>query len=181
MYQHSGSAYGYTSLITILPHSSSAIFTALSLNGDGYNFPAALHCAILDLLLGEKPWINSTTIATFPSPWVTSPTDKRDSQSKRHEFNLQNLQLTNFTGVFVHGAYGTANIFLGVSSDTLRMTYGIGLWELKYTGNGTIFDADWLGPAPSYDIRIRFLVNNDVFGFECLNCDPGYVPAFYRH
>lgn len=221
MIQHTGSTFGYNSMITILPHSSSAIYTAISGNDNGYSFRASLHSAVLDLLLGESPWINSTNIATFPAPWVRSSRKRRNvllfednkkdggeadnmaedeaddwvvsqarygmlsSKRRRNRRAVSDVvlgtPLANFEGSFVHGAYGTANITLDAKSGKLEMAYGIGKWELSHSGSEYVFAGDWLGPYPTYDISVRFLVNNNVYGFECLDCDPSYVPAFYRH
>lgn len=221
MIQHTGTTFGYGSIITILPHSGSAIYTALSGNDSGYGFRASLHCAILDLLLHKNPWINATTISTFPAPWVVAARRKRNAlrvvnnesilgytpkrlaeeegdiwvsrrtadgvshpnnkRCRRDTADILERPLTNFTGYYFHEAYGKANIFLDSAGNKLKMIYGIGKWELNHDGSGLEFNADWLGKLPSYDIRLKFLANDTVYGFECLDCDTIYVPAFYRH
>lgn len=221
MIQHTGTTFGYGSIITILPHSGSAIYTALSGNDSGYGFRASLHCAILDLLLHKNPWINATTISTFPAPWVVAARRKRNAlrvvnnesilgytpkrlaeeegdiwvsrrtadgvshpnnkRCRRDTADILERPLTNFTGYYFHEAYGKANIFLDSAGNKLKMIYGIGIWELNHDGSGLQFNADWLGKLPSYDIRLKFLANDNVYGFECLDCDTIYVPAFYRH
>ncbi|CAG5130883.1 unnamed protein product [Candidula unifasciata] len=202
MIQHTGSTHGYNSMITILPHSGSAVYTALSGYDGGYSFRASLHCAILDLLLHETPWINSTTIASFPSPWVRAARRKRNTlnvvnNEEKDGYiakklaeeaedgvwcdNILNMSLISFTGNYFHGAYGKANITLDLAANKLKMFYGIGKWNLSYTGSDLEFNADWLGQPPSYDIQLKFLAKENVYGFECLDCDPKYVPTFYRH
>ena len=69
MLQHSGSLFGYGALLTILPDKDIGVFLALNGADESYYGRRLLNLYIMDLLLGEEPWLNLTTACTFPSPW----------------------------------------------------------------------------------------------------------------
>ena len=68
---HPGYLFGYNAQLTVLPDVDIGVFMAL--NGLDYTYLARLltHAFIIDLALGEEPWLNSATVCTFPYPWVS--------------------------------------------------------------------------------------------------------------
>lgn len=68
----------------------------------------AVHFYLLDSLLKEKTWLNSTTICSFPRPWATSAVSRINQPSNRQiPTSLKtNLSLSfNFTSNYI-GSYG---------------------------------------------------------------------------
>jgi hypothetical protein len=61
--------WGYSSLVTLIPDMNIGIFTTMNGDDPGYRYRFLLHNYIGDLLLGENPWLNKTTLCTFPEPW----------------------------------------------------------------------------------------------------------------
>ncbi|WAR00867.1 GIGA6-like protein [Mya arenaria] len=108
MLRHTGTTFGYSSLITLLP-----------------DVNVGVH--ILDSLLGEEPSINETTVCTFPEPWYAA------SHSLRHPIDQSlppSRPLDAYTGIYHHIAYGNLTVTVNTTVNQLQMVYGIGRWIL---------------------------------------------------
>ena len=70
---HRGYLFGYNSQLSLLPDVDVGVF--LALNGNDYTSLGRLliHAFLMDLALDEEPWLNTTTICTFPEPWLAWP------------------------------------------------------------------------------------------------------------
>ena len=66
---HRGYLFGYNSQLSLLPDVDVGVF--LALNGNDYTSLGRLliHAFLMDLALDEEPWLNTTTVCTFPHPW----------------------------------------------------------------------------------------------------------------
>lgn len=110
------------------------------MSGDdpGYTFRYLLHNYLGDLLLGEGPWLNSTTVCSFPEPWYRKPRStyhpiKKDLHPTR--------ALHFYAGTYHNSLYGDLHVFQNTSANTLQMNYGIGTWLLYPTSTADKFAA----------------------------------------
>ncbi|GFN80425.1 protein flp [Plakobranchus ocellatus] len=128
---HGGSTLGYKALMSLIPELQIGIFTALSGVDSDYKYRSSLHYFLLDSAMGyEQPWLNATTICSFPEPW------RRKSPPSKHvklDATLKpSLNLTHFEGTYYNEAYGYLHVNYNTSLSTLILTYGWGRWQLFY-------------------------------------------------
>ena len=124
MLRHSGSTFGYRALLTLLPKCNFGVFLALTGDDPNYLFRTNVHLYIHDLLLGYEPWLNATTLCSFPEPWHRKDiVNKSADVSKNH---TAHRNLTDYVGVYSNNAYGTLSISVNETSNTLMMKYGYG-------------------------------------------------------
>lgn len=100
---------------------------------------------VSDLLLGETPWLNSTTACSFPEPWTVK-------QSKNStEFNEQEVpskrRLTEYVGVYGNRFVGDANVFINTTAnDRLQLNLGYKTQTLLYpTSEKDVFRWKYIG------------------------------------
>ncbi|XP_052796451.1 penicillin-binding protein 4-like [Mya arenaria] len=127
MLRHTGTTFGYSSLITLLPDVNVGVFTTMTGEDESYITRTLLHSHILDSLLGEEPSINETTVCTFPEPWYAA------SHSLRHPIDQSlppSRPLDAYTGIYHHIAYGNLTVTVNTTVNQLQMVYGIGRWIL---------------------------------------------------
>lgn len=208
---HSGSTFGYRSYLTLIPDENVGIFTGMSGSDTDEHFRIALHTYLADQALGLSPWVNSTTICTYPYPWKSNAPGKRNAAETAplHERALPDvtkeddiswletsrefksrrtrvvraaaLPLPNYVGVYNHGAYGNLQVTLDTDSNDLQIVYGIGQWRLLPTGANN-FDGQWLKEAPTLDMDFVFRVRGqEVYAVEAPDFESSSVPIFYRH
>ena len=106
------------------------IFTTMNGDDPGYRYRFLLHNYIGDLLLGENPWLNKTTLCTFPEPWYRASTSSYKSINK----NIHPTRsLVKYEGAYHNDMYGNLHVFTNTSTNTLQMNYGIGSWLIYPT------------------------------------------------
>ncbi|XP_050400285.1 protein flp [Patella vulgata] len=178
MLQHSGTTWGFASLLTLIPDENLGIFTSMSGTDIGYFTRLTLHNFLADIFLGETPWLNSTTICSFPRPWhnnVQSRRTKRAITMPISPFLVTNLVI--YAGVYRNEAYG--NIDVVITNNRLRAIYGIGEWNLNPTSD-TKFTAVWQKDAP----RLDFVFTFKKTGTRVYSLIPGFQkskpPIFYK-
>ena len=53
----------------MLPDMDIGVVTLFTGSDSNYEFRVPLHEYLMDVALGFEPWINTSTICTFPDPW----------------------------------------------------------------------------------------------------------------
>ncbi len=78
---------------------------------------------ISDILLGEKPWLDMSTVCTFPSPWIP---DYATHSNVSHTINItkQDFNFTQYIGVYGHLAFGNISVYKNNSDSELHMKFG---------------------------------------------------------
>lgn len=120
---HSGGIVTFSSRLWLLPGVDAGLFVAT--NGPQTSQKAQALTVITsmaaDLLLGESPWLNSSTICTFPFPWTKNSHSSRTSQ-KRDNCSMQNeskmvikTEVTSpstndLEGIYYHKAFGEITV-----------------------------------------------------------------------
>ncbi|XP_071095539.1 uncharacterized protein [Haliotis cracherodii] len=159
MVQHSGTTFGYRSFLTLIPDKNLGVFVVMTGTDPNYWFRGSLSAYLMDVYLGEAPWINTSTICSFPDPWRTRRRSGRRNRPTRVTRYQANLALPAYTGTFRNEAYGNLVVHYDSASHRLRAIYGIGSWVLTSRGSDT-FRANWDNPAPTLDFDFTFLTSN---------------------
>ena len=175
-----------------------------------YKLRTALHMILMDHALGHAPWINSTTICSFPDPWRSSASRKKRSthardldeemeitgeeEEEEEEAPLMeqpqaranrvkraaSLPASSYAGIYRHAAYGTLEVRYNSVTQSLELEYGIGLWRLECTG-GHDFDGVWMKNPPTINKNFRFKARgSDVYAVKGIGFEPSVPPVFYR-
>lgn len=106
------------------------IFTSMNGADGGHTVRILFHNYIADLLLGEEPWLNKTTVCTFPEPWYRPPSTKNNSIDK----NIKSTRsLVSYVGVYHNELYGYLHVFTNTTTNTLQINYGDGSWLIYPT------------------------------------------------
>lgn len=119
---HTGTTWGYNSALTLLPEMNLGIFTVFTGADHHYKYRTSLHNYLADIYTGEIPWLNVTTLCTFPQPWIhgsskkSKPSIRKDRKASRH--------ISMYVGIYIHPAYGTLIIKNRIGVQHLVITYG---------------------------------------------------------
>ncbi|KAL3866263.1 hypothetical protein ACJMK2_043577 [Sinanodonta woodiana] len=126
--RHTGTTYGFSSLLTLFPEMNVGIFTAMSGEDENYVFRGLLHSYLADIAIGEdQPWLNETTICTFPEPWYHATPSSHHRINRNHH---STHALSTYEGTYHNIAFGDLKVALNSTIGQLQMTYGKGLWTL---------------------------------------------------
>lgn len=136
MLTHSGSTFGYRAYITLIPDKQLGIFTAMTGDDPKYFYRMSLHSYLLDLYLEKSPWLNQTTICSFPEPWNPNP-DLFVETSSSHEQHVPKRELSSYVGTYRHGAYGEVTVFHNKTIGKLMLTMGFASFNLEPDGGDT--------------------------------------------
>ncbi|KAL3887929.1 hypothetical protein ACJMK2_000314 [Sinanodonta woodiana] len=139
---HTGSTDGYRALLTLYPNQKLGIFTAMTGDDPSYIFRSNLHNYISDLYLHEEPWLNVSTICSFPEPWF----EKKNSTPKTTiDKNIQPFRANeSYVGVYSNEAYGDIKIYIG-ENNQLMATYGYARFLLFPKKTSDLFYAEGTG------------------------------------
>jgi hypothetical protein len=112
------------------------IFTSMNGADNEHTVRNLFHNYIADLLLGEEPWLNKTTVCTFPEPWYRPPPTKNNSIDK----NIKPTRsLVSYVGVYHNELYGYLHVLTNTTTNTLQINYGDGSWLIYPTHTPDIF------------------------------------------
>ena len=148
MLLHTGSTWGYGALMTLLPDADIAVYMSVNGPDDGYYGRRLTSLYILDLLLGETPWLNETSACEFPYKTASNTNlnvyvDLNDDTGDQDSSQVSESDITSigssyfaedpsaYTGQYGNFAYGNISIRLE-NGDELHLHYGdIGHWLLQ--------------------------------------------------
>ncbi|XP_064606865.1 uncharacterized protein LOC135471529 [Liolophura sinensis] len=142
---HSGAFHSYTSLLWLFPDEDLGIF--VSTNGiaehDDPKLTTMMYAS--DLLLGETPWLNSTTACSFPEPWKVK-SSKNSTEFSRQEVHSER-HLTEYVGVYGNRFVGDMNVFINrTANDTLQLNLGYNIQTFLYaTSEKDVFRWKFIG------------------------------------
>jgi hypothetical protein len=136
MILHTGTSWGYGALLTLLPDLGVGIYTSVTGPDDSYYGRRLTHMYIMDLLLGETPWIDHKTACTFPEPWA--PAKQRKSYGSSPAKKMNKLEAEKYVGSYGNFGYGNITFLYNDTSEILELHYGeLGLWNLNSEGDDT--------------------------------------------
>lgn len=127
MYFHTGSFYGFTSVVGLIPSKNIGVY--LNANGLGEagfrNTMLPTMYYIFDTLLGIEPWLNETTACTFPSPWVQPKSTENNTRNTMatQKVNMMMNNTEKYYGNYNNPLYG--NFEVSVDDGSLTISYGL--------------------------------------------------------
>lgn len=130
---------------------------------------------IMDLLLGEEPWLNLTTACTFPEPWMPLRVRSR----KVHSEFSRSTDYEKYAGIYGNFVYG--NITFKANSSALVLEYGqMGRWQMVPVGTdsfrGVGIGTIWFDSLDS----ITFSKEGDFYTTVDIDFDPNVPTMFTR-
>ena len=209
MSSHTGSQGGYLSLITVLPDAYHGVYCTVT-GPDSDAIREMIHMYILDLLLGEEPFLDveraceasksSTVKETVANPGHHHPTrqnmqDKMDSITKlkfdhpkgKHitkrdadNIILHSRPLEEYVGLYGNFAYSNASIYLDETSGLLHLNYGKATYELTEKSNQDEFAGQGLDIFWYWSINVDFIRDAGDITAFNVNFDANIPPTFTR-
>ncbi|XP_076444321.1 uncharacterized protein LOC143282529 [Babylonia areolata] len=134
---HSGSSFGFRSLMTLVPSMKVGIFSVMTGKDSNYYKRGALHAYLLDKVMNVPSWLNTSTLCSFPYPWRTYNPSTRPpyDTGKGLAHNL-----SAYLGLYHNPAYGTLEVRRWQpsgrpddgreSAALLTLFFGFGTWDL---------------------------------------------------
>ncbi|XP_033751010.1 protein flp-like [Pecten maximus] len=174
--RHTGTTFGYSSLLTLIPDMDIGVFITMTGSDHDYLFRTVLENYLADNALGETPWLNATTMCTFPEPWM------RKHVTTHHSI-VKNLPLhrpvSSYVGTYHNEAYGNLYVHNHAGDQSqLNMQVGIGNWKLFPTHTTDHFDGE--GEGTLYKIKdlrnVQFHLDSHSSGIHSIE-----VPSFESH
>lgn len=152
---HTGSLHAYSTVASLYPQAESGFF--MIANGPWpIKFRTDLEplsYILSDILLQEDPWLNVSTVCTFPEPWEEQPATKNKTEI---EIPADNYDATPCLGNYGHRIYGGI-VINDLENESLSFqlnSIGFGNFTLMFSENST-FRID-------FDGRLSL-----VFGADC--------------
>ena len=150
---HSGATYGYRSLLTLVPALQIGVFTAITGGEPDIAFKRNLHLYAIDIISGDQPWLNATSVCTFPEPWKK----RKEEPKEPFETNTKaSRELKFYTGTFYNKAYGTCQVYLNDSAECLMAKIGVGHFVLQPQSQKDEFYAEGDGLFEKYEQFSKF-------------------------
>ncbi|OWF52839.1 uncharacterized protein LOC110447241 [Mizuhopecten yessoensis] len=119
---HSGSTWGYRALVTLFPAMRIGVYTSMTGEDYGYILRTNIHNYLADMYLEETPWLNASTICSFPEPWFRPGKDKpKPSIDKTRELPRNT---TYYVGEYENPAYGRMIVAVNGTTGKLIIKYG---------------------------------------------------------
>ncbi|KAK7486960.1 hypothetical protein BaRGS_00021776 [Batillaria attramentaria] len=139
---HGGSLFAYRSNLAFLPDDDVGVFVS-STGPARYLSSQQLFYYITDLLLDLDPWLNTSTVCTFPAPWNSD--DQRSSPSGPSPVPgaLENSDL--FVGQYGNLLFGDVEI-LHNGTGQLSLKFQRLVANLYKTDNDSLLLAEAIGP-----------------------------------
>lgn len=135
---HTGSLHAYSTIASLYPQSKSGFF--MMVNGPWpIKFRTDLEplsYILSDILLQEDPWLNVSTVCTFPEPWEEQPATKNQTEI---EMPADDYDATPCIGSYGHRIYGdiAINDFMNKSLSFKLNSVGFGNLTLIFSENST--------------------------------------------
>lgn len=120
-----------------MPSQQLGVFTTMTGKDDGYALRGTLHALLMDHALGFPPWLNESTLCSFPAPWHNVTTSSPPYGAKRPLAH----NVSAYVGSYVNAAYGRVEVREWEDSRDgsddgrepsahLTLFYGFGTWDL---------------------------------------------------
>ncbi|XP_069137182.1 uncharacterized protein [Argopecten irradians] len=165
---HSGSTWGYRALITLFPAMRLGIYTSLTGEDYGYILRTNLHNYLADKYLDETPWLNGSTICSFPEPWFRPGKEKSKPLIDKTRALPRNA--TYYVGEYENSAYGRMIVTVNGTTGKLIIKYGVVTLGLYPKALKNEFHFETLGFA-------AFVLNFGTIKFK-METKSGYFAAF---
>ena len=115
---HSGGLFGYRSDFNIIPSKGIGAYVSVNSLAD----PSVPLKFALDVLMGEEPWLNASTVCTYPHPWQPSP--NIPVPDLNITIGEPARKLSAYTGTYGQPVFGNITVYQ-TSNQTLKIQYGM--------------------------------------------------------
>ncbi|XP_067661440.1 uncharacterized protein [Haliotis asinina] len=141
---HTGGLHSYITFLKLFPNLDFGIFS--SANGPGSTDEGVaqniISFYVSDILMGDQPWLNSSTACTYPSPWGKMPPS---TQNNSDVTNTDVDCLDCYVGKYGQHLLGDVDVRSGPGS-SLELHYGRLQGSLNTTDDKTKFKLDLWDP-----------------------------------
>ncbi|XP_046575843.1 penicillin-binding protein 4-like [Haliotis rubra] len=145
---HTGGLHSYITYLKLYPDLDFGIFS--SANGpetmDEVTAQNTISFYVSDILMGDQPWLNSSTACTYPSPWGKMPPS---TQNNSDVTNSDVECLDCYVGKYGQHLLGDVDVREG-SGSSLELHYGRLRGSLNTTEDKTTFKLDLWDPYKFY-------------------------------
>lgn len=183
MYSHTGSTWGSSTMIMLIPSKNLGIYVAMTGRDKDYLFRTKVLTYIADLYLGNTPWISVNQSCDFPEPYFTDW-----SANKLYINRNENAtrSLSEYEGTFTNTLYGQITVARNQTDGHLYLQYGWSQFKLySRTKDGEPDEFYMEGQGDLYNI-INF--SECVFNYNgsqidkllMIKWEPSDVPEFTK-
>ncbi|BFZ22504.1 hypothetical protein BsWGS_25543 [Bradybaena similaris] len=157
---HTGSTPGYASMLTLVPSEGVGVFIAMNGDDDGVYYRMSLQNYILDFLLSLEPWLNTSTVCSFPQPWHP----RNAEQTPVYAVGLKpSRSWMDYAGVYGNEGYGDVIVEFNTTLDGLTARFGFGSWQLHAQTTPDLFYGKGLGINYFFDMGfVQFQAASDL-------------------
>ncbi|XP_061164214.1 uncharacterized protein LOC133173245 isoform X1 [Saccostrea echinata] len=121
-----GDIFGYSSIMTLFPDQNLGIFIAMTGQDKNDFFRITVSSYLADLYNKQEPWLNVSTICTFPEPFMKKPNRERSEKTFK-EIPL-GRPASDFIGRYHHDIY--RDIIVTEYNGSLKLQYGYASFDL---------------------------------------------------
>lgn len=178
MYVHTGSVWGYRAMLSWYPDADLGIFLSFTGNDPNYLYRLSLHNYIFDVYKEFKPYLNSSTICSFPEPWINIDSSK---QKPNHSEKLDlHRKKEEYLGTYHNDAYGSLEVKGHQDASKLTMVYGYTSFLLYPSPTKDVFYGESTGISRYlFDVqKFKFSFDTDKVFLQTL--DFGSKPIFNK-
>lgn len=123
--EETGDIFGYSSILTLFPDDKLGIFVAMSGEDDDDLFRITASSYVADVMNGQEPWLNASSLCTFPEPFMKQTPNKGKRAIK--EVSL-GRPANDFAGIYRNNLYG--DIAIAENNGSLQLQYGYVVFDL---------------------------------------------------
>ncbi|KAK6173053.1 hypothetical protein SNE40_016587 [Patella caerulea] len=186
---HSGGITTHSSRLWFYPENNVGVYAAV--NGPQtrekiYALRALMSYAS-DMLLGEEPWLNDTTVCTFPAPWDVRVDVKEPKISRDIASEIRLRPSRDLVGRYFHLGFGEIRVYFG-KSGALVLHFGRFGTMVLHQENGLKFSGKYFGPLwfvtdsdDSFEPeKVRFVRSGGKTTGLYFHVDPAYNASFFK-
>ena len=187
---HTGRRDGYRAMISLLPDVGIGVFT--NNNNDNTYARDYIHMYIMDLLMGEEPWIDAEMVCEGGKQDEVKQSKIQNHLKKgsklhhkkhpkdHHQKHTKAAADEDYVGVYGNYAYGNATVFINETSGLISLNYGPVEWTLTETAMEDTFSAEGVEPFWYWRMTVEFYRTDGVVMEVMLPFQSGAHPVFVR-
>ncbi|XP_013383695.1 uncharacterized protein LOC106154028 [Lingula anatina] len=180
---HSGSTHGFSSILTFIPSMNIGAYLNFNTFDRSHFRRRVIMAYLLDILLEETPWLNSSSICTFPAPFAEWQYIPKSGANRTRGTAAR--ALSSYVGRYHHPLFGSVNVVHNATEPFLRMFYGpLGHWAL-FPNNSDEFFGVGQGAVWNFalkDLKFTSLSanNEDIDAFIITSFEEKKPPIFKK-
>lgn len=138
---------------------SLGVFTTMSGEDNNNMFPLQLY--LIDTFLGKKPWLNESSLCSFPEPWSPAALSATNPEAiKKNIAPVRRLLL--YIGTYKNPEYGSLEV-MEMGYNSLFIIYGWATFHLYPSTTPDVFIGKVVGTAAN---TLRRTGNQFIFQYD---------------